>query len=60
MNDYYTRVTLVKRCVTPPYFGAGVNYCGSNTHADPGVGNTDDNRHTITGRAQSPPDVADC
>jgi hypothetical protein len=60
MNDFYSRVTLVKRCSTPPYFGVGVNYCGSNRNADPGVGNQDNNRHTITGYAQSPPHVADC
>jgi hypothetical protein len=60
MNDYFSRVTLIKHCSSPPQFGTGVNYCGGDTNADPGVGNQDDNRHTLTGYAQSPPDVAGC
>jgi hypothetical protein len=55
VNNYYTRVTRFKDCrniVTSNGYAGGC-YTGGDTAVDPGVGNQDDNRHTINGYANN-------
>jgi hypothetical protein len=49
LNNYVLRTTRVKDCRSGGF--AGACYFGGDTSLDPGVGNTDGNRHTIYGYA---------
>jgi hypothetical protein len=51
LNNYFTRTTRVKDCRTDGF--AAACYFGGDSALDPGVGNTDDNRHTIFGYADN-------
>ena len=53
LNNYTTRATLFKDCRTASGGYAGGCYFGGSSNADPGVGNTDNNQHTISGYADN-------